>query len=449
MSQSYDIAIIGGGFSGLMVLHHLVEKASGRMSVAVFEPRGSLGNGLAYSTRNYHHLLNVPAKGMSALPDEPSHFFDWLNSESGQAACRDMHLQQSWQKTDFAPRALFARYLGSIAAKCVARGFSRGVKIEHLRQTAQSLRKTETGYVLESNGKTYLANACVLASGNLASGLETGSARHVTDIWSFDFSRMAGQQGPVAIIGTGLTMVDIAIALRDAGYKGKITGVSRNGRLPQVHDMAIEKYGTIAAQLVSSPQTLLRLMHELRREVKEGKAMGRSWQVVMDNWRPHLQGLWRQLGTEDRKKFLHRFFSLWSVHRHRMAPSIGAFVRGELEAGTLQILSGNVQAQPAADHVDLTAGNETIRAAWVFDCRGPCYDIRKSGNALLRQMTDEGVIMPHKTGWGADIGEGLRIAGHERLFTIGPLATGALMETIAVPELREQAALVAKDILQI
>ncbi|MFN3432504.1 MAG: FAD/NAD(P)-binding protein, partial [Candidatus Sericytochromatia bacterium] len=73
-----DIAILGGGFSGTMVAANLLRRASGPLTVAVVERREALGRGVAYSTTESCHLLNVPAGAMSAWPDEPGHFLDWL-----------------------------------------------------------------------------------------------------------------------------------------------------------------------------------------------------------------------------------------------------------------------------------------------------------------------------------------------------------------------------------
>ncbi len=63
-----EIALVGGGCSGLLVAVQLLRNGfQGR--IAVFEVRSRLGLGLAYSTTQSRHLLNVPAGKMPGAPD--------------------------------------------------------------------------------------------------------------------------------------------------------------------------------------------------------------------------------------------------------------------------------------------------------------------------------------------------------------------------------------------
>src|ERR1700749_2914986 len=100
------IAIIGGGGSGTLTAYNLLrQNADAR--VVVIDPRPKLGLGLAYSTPSLRHLLNVPAGKISALPDEPDHFLNWLRKNYDQSATVDT----------FAPRAVFGQYIRSILSE--------------------------------------------------------------------------------------------------------------------------------------------------------------------------------------------------------------------------------------------------------------------------------------------------------------------------------------------
>ena len=43
---------------------------------------------------------------------------------------------------------------------------------------------------------------------------------------------------PALLVGTGLTAVDVVLGLKMRGFKGKVTMISRRGRLPLPHDLS-------------------------------------------------------------------------------------------------------------------------------------------------------------------------------------------------------------------
>jgi uncharacterized NAD(P)/FAD-binding protein YdhS len=447
--NAYAAAIAGGGFSGLMVLYHLVRTGKAGDRVAVFDPDSRLGRGLAYSTRNPRHLLNVRASNMSALPEQPDHFIEWLAGPGGRPAAESLGLSRRWDGDDYVPRSLYALYLDSLCQEAFAMARAKGIILDHFRINLVGIAKEETPHcIFAEDGRRIRAQVCVLATGNLAAREVAAHPRVIRDVWAFDFSRMKGFAGEVAIIGTGLTMVDVVIALRDAGYKGRIKAVSRNGKLPHVHEASVKggEYGSAAAMLAGSSCSLVTLMAQFRREAKICAADGMSWQRVYDCWRPHSQGLWEGLSGTDKSKFFKRLGTLWNIHRHRMAPEIGDFVRAQKAEGVLKIISGAATIKPGDTDIEVNAGNETLIVPIVFDCRGPCYDVRKSASPLLKNLLDQGLVAPHETGVGLQVESDLRVSGSERLYAMGALAAGARLESIAIPELRRQAQDIAQSL---
>lgn len=447
MTVTQDIAIAGAGFCGLMTLYHMVAQARGPLRIAIVDPE-AFGRGLAYTTTNVHHLLNVRAKGMSALPEQPAHFLDWLNGDKGreQAQALGLAAATTWQPDDFAPRALYARYLLCLRDEALAMAAAKKIDVTYHQAEVEDIARTGASYELRlSGGASLRATRVLLALGNLPQDLKDAHPRHVARVWDFDFAQLAGEEAPVAIIGTGLTMVDIVIALRDAGYKGKIAAISRNGWLPMTHDMQDGQYDSAAAQWATTPQRLRRLFAAMRQEVRKLRASGMSWQIAFDHWRPSLPALWGQLSAADRREFLRRYFTLWGIHRHRMAPQIGRRVQAELDSGMLELCRGGAQVDK---DLRVTCNGVAQDFKWVFDCRGPGYDIRRAGNALLRKMTESGLLSPDATGWGVAVEDDLRVAGQSGLYAIGPLAIGARLETTAVPELRQQAQALAAALLE-
>jgi uncharacterized NAD(P)/FAD-binding protein YdhS len=75
--------IIGGGASGVLLACQLLRLGNSGFRVTLIERRPEIGRGLAYHTGNPDHLLNVRAANMSALPEDPDHFWRWLSAHDG------------------------------------------------------------------------------------------------------------------------------------------------------------------------------------------------------------------------------------------------------------------------------------------------------------------------------------------------------------------------------
>jgi uncharacterized NAD(P)/FAD-binding protein YdhS len=82
-------------------------------------------------------------------------------------------------------------------------------------------------------------------------------------------------------------------------------------------------------------------------------------------------------------------------------------------------------------------------------CTGPSTDIARTDDPLVRQLLDSGLarVGPHRLGLAVDgCGRAIDADGRvvEGLSVIGALRKGTVFETTAIPELREQAADLAR-----
>ena len=108
-STPEHIAIVGGGFSGLMTAVNLARLSTRPLQVTLINGRRPAGRGVAYSTRRREHLLNVAARNMSAFRDEPDHFLRWLRTRSEYDTMPEIELRER-----FIPRIIYGDYLRSI-----------------------------------------------------------------------------------------------------------------------------------------------------------------------------------------------------------------------------------------------------------------------------------------------------------------------------------------------
>src|ERR1700727_891888 len=100
------VAVVGGGCAGTFVAANLLRRAAAPLRLVMIERSGHFGPGVAYVTEDPQHLLNVPARGMSAFCDEPSHFADWASARLGASVGRESYL----------PRGVYGAYLQELLA---------------------------------------------------------------------------------------------------------------------------------------------------------------------------------------------------------------------------------------------------------------------------------------------------------------------------------------------
>jgi hydroxyacylglutathione hydrolase len=426
------IAIIGGGVSGTLTAFHLVRQGTSAR-VILIDRQPNFGLGLAYSTPSLRHLLNVPARTISAIPDQPNHFLNWLRRNHDPAAT---------EKT-FAPRAVFGRYIQSLLASTSS--------IEQEIATVVDVRQQDSGAVLAlDNGCELRADAIVLATGNFDPAPLPGVSKAASDsglyrhnAWATETYEGLDSGAPVALIGTGLTAVDAVLRLRELGHRGRIIALSRHGIFPNRHD----DYISLSSSAIPSdtPATCVAYLHALRAAIHGGA----EWRAAIDSLRETTNELWLRLPIEEKKRFRRHLQRRWEVVRHRMAPPIADVIESELSNGTLEIREGHlktVDASPAGAHITLRAhdDNGSFYADRVINCTGPSMNYRRIPSTLLQNIFNRGLVTSGSLGTGfhcSKDGAVIDVSGlaSEIIFNLGPGRLGDLIESIAIPEIRQQA----------
>lgn len=445
------IGIIGGGFTGALLALHLLRRCGDQDRIFLIEKSRRFGAGLAYSTGNAHHLLNVRAGNMSAFSAEPDHFVDWLKRLPDQA--RAMIDDDPPGPSSFAPRGLFGAYVQQALAEAIWRG-PRGDRLTIVNDEAVGVEREVGGIALKlAVGRKLVVDTAVLAVGNFPPA--RGAGPIFGDPWDERAIGDLDAQAPVLILGTGLTMVDNVISLLDQGHVGPIQAISRRGLLPRQHVGAIpDETGEIRLpqpwdfEPPPSGRSLVALMQEVRRTIDRAERGGRGWRSVIDGLRPHTQRLWREMSLAERKRFLRHLRPWWDVHRHRGAPQVMARIAEARERGQLQVVAGKVTAMAMLeDSVEVRVkprGSRCfaeLRGARLIDCTGLNSDCTKVDQPLLKQMLESGLVRsdPLRLGLHVDAAGALIDRGGAAapdLFALGPITKGAFWEIVAVPDLR-------------
>jgi len=452
------IAIVGAGYSGSLIATHLLKTATRPLVIKLIERSHEIGRGVAYSAHNIGHLLNVSAGNMSAFPDDPGHLLRWLNYNYTELA---PFLPYDLNVSSFIPRQIFGLYIQSILEEAEATT-SSNVRLERISDEVVGIEpQGKKANVALASGKIFTADRVVLAIGNSPAtppALDNNQTTYLRNAWSADALTDLDPDASVLLIGTGLTMVDMLVSLKASNHRGKIYAVSRRGLFPLTHQ-ATQPYPPFLTP-ETAPKTVRGLVRRLRQEVRTAQTQGYDWRSVVDSLRPITQQLWSQLPKSEQQKFLRRLTPYWDVHRHRIAPEIGAIVQDFLDSGQLTVTAARIQDyQATAEGANVTIKlrksqtQQVLTVNCIVNCTGIQIDYRRSDNPLIANLREQGLIRPNELGLGLDsTPEGILYQAQGQvsplLYTIGTPRKGDLWETIAVPELRGQAQNLAATILQ-
>jgi uncharacterized NAD(P)/FAD-binding protein YdhS len=430
------VAIAGGGFSGTMVAVHLL-RGPRPVHIDLIDPRGA-GRGLAYSTIWDDHLLNVPAVRMSAFGSEPMNFLDWLHANGKPAAPPDY----------FAPRKLFGTYIQDQLQIAVRDAHPDSRFRQHYTEAAALSHDGLQARVALMNGERLQADRVVIATGNPAPrAMPEAPQGYFGSPWLRGALAGLDPNAAVLMIGAGLTAVDAFLALHSQSHHGPIHLVSRRGKIPHVHTF----YRPLAQPFVPPAQSGARgLLHAIRRRIREAESEGVDWRAVIDSLRHVTNEIWCALDISEQRRVLRHLKTWWDIHRHRMAPEIGAKIAAAQASGQLQIRAGrvwNLAQEEGGVSVEITGRDGqavSLKVVRVINCTGSDEDYRRIPNPLIQSLLNTERIAPNY------IGKGLRTDSYgalidadgltaDWLLTLGPPRLGGLFETTAVPELRKQA----------
>jgi uncharacterized NAD(P)/FAD-binding protein YdhS len=434
------VAVIGAGFSGVLTAAHLLRADDGP-KVLLIERGPRFGRGAAYASASPHHLLNVRGANMSAFPEAPSHFLNWLGVDQAEG------------EAVFVTRDRYGEYLQSVLREAAARDPSRLV-FEH--DAAVALALGPRGWTVTlAMGRTLSADAVVLAIGNLPPPVPVeaelallASQRWVADPWDWIGSGRS-LDGDALLVGAGLTAVDVALSIQEQRPGTYVLALSRRGLVPQAHGPV----GARATPAATPRGSAAEVFAQVRSQARE------DWRSAIDALRPHVQALWRGWSLAERRRFLRHIRPWWEVGRHRLAPEVHDRLDRLRDEGLVEVAAGRLQT------LALVRGG--VEAKWaprgggpvlsrcfsvVVNCVGPLSDLERSDDPLVRTLLQAGLARPDGCRLGLDVDGASRPLSTDGtaspgLFAVGPLTRGEVYEMTSVPDIRIQAADVARSLL--
>jgi len=389
------------------------------------------GKGVAYSTEDPVHLLNIPAAKMSAWPDRLDDFVE----TSGVGP------------EDYVPRMLFGHYLRRILDESA---------VTLIEGDALAAERLGDGWTVRlDDGQTVDAAALVLAPGNqppdaLPFARDLPEHLFAGDPWGTAGRAAIAQAvtsgGDVLAVGSGLSMIDVALSLDAAGHRGKLVAVSRRGQRPRVNFPLRSEMPSSDSAPSGSLALLWRWVRQRTTEI--------DWRDAVDSVRPRTHELWQALSEADQRRFMRHARPWWDVHRHRIAPQVGATVERMMASGRMEVLAGRIQSLTENDggleavirRRGASEADAPRRFSVGINCTGPLHAIRHTRDPVLRSLLDAGLVEPDHLGIGIKVDDEVRVIGADRLWAMGSLGKARYWEIIAVPDIRVQAEMVAEAI---
>ena len=450
------IVIIGAGFSGTSIAMQLHRLATMPVEIYLIEAHNPFGTGFAYATAHPALRLNGPASFLSAFEHLPEDFVDWLKREPHAQPMLKTGLPVGGQ---FVPRSLYGDYLLHILTQ--VRSPSRGGAVLRLVR-ARVVTIDDTGEELVvslQGGECFRADCAVLATGHYAPKdfcPQLTEPHYIGDSRDWRWTTRIAASDSILFIGTGQTMIDCLSVLSANGHKGPMFAVSRRGLIAHPHATVTIPYDLRTEQF---PSNLNELVKHIRDEVCRFSENGGDWRAVMAAFLPATQFLWMSLPVRDKKRFFEHLEPYWYIHRTRLPPDIAAMVDGLRSSGRLKVFAGRlISAKQAGQLVHTLLKQRTscntfdLEVNVVVNCTGPNLDLANSQDPFMCSLLQKGLIQPHPAGVGimiSDSGAVVNAIGSvsSRLFALGLLCKGALLESIVIREIRKQSEQLAKLLL--
>ncbi|WP_447034703.1 FAD/NAD(P)-binding protein [Streptomyces sp. DSM 118878] len=472
-----DIAIVGAGAAAVGLLDTLAATADSPGSpgaITVFEPSPHLWRGRPYGPDLDTVLVNAPPAIMSIHHPDFGHYAAWLGTRG--PAHLDERLGQP-----LVPRALYGEYLAHTAETALAILCEVGWRVRVVTARVIGVARSGANWsVRTEDGRGHEADHVALCVGGGTPqdhyGLG-GASGFVDDPYPLarTLQRVAADSN-VAVIGSGLTAVDVVVSLAARGHTGPITLLSRSGVLPHVWQRPVEHRpqhvtaervamlhrqqgavaledligllraelaeagedfeGFVADLLATTTEDPVRRLRAQLDAVDDSRIGRRVLQETAHSLGPYA---WRLLPEPDRER-LRRYFRMATSVASPMVPVNAATMLRMLDSGQLDVAVGvrKIEAAEGGFRVRRDYG-ERIFDAVINAVNPPPRAIPRGAGQLVTALLADGSAEPHPAG-------GL-VPVDPRLHVVGDLAGGGPFITSSIAGIAAQAARAARTIV--
>ncbi|HEY0167193.1 MAG TPA: FAD/NAD(P)-binding protein [Jatrophihabitans sp.] len=489
-----SIAVVGAGASAVAFLAALdggggVEPGE----LLIFDPSRWLWRGRPYQPDDDCVRVNSVPADMSVVAGDSQHLWNWLQA-------REIMLERSVLVDElsgsvFIPRAVYGDYLEQSARQALLSLGRRGWRVRIVRELVTGFGQCGDGRLeVRAGGQVSVVDYAVLATGAGAPtdvyGL-AGVKGFIADPYPVAGRLFGvGDDSSVAVIGTGLTAVDVALGLRAKGHRGPIRLLSRSGSLPGVRQRAValqmqhftsaalaELRGSVGQLRIADVVDLMskELAHwgedpaELLAEVtgvgdESGIARLRRHLGLVDDSSVALRlvqqavpevgpDIWPYLAGEEQELMLSSHYRTIMSLCCPMPPTSASLLLELADSGQLSVEAGLQGIAPAAGGAgfEVTVDGRVESADVVVSAVNARVRGYSLGAAdLTDSLTEQGLALRHRHGGLVTDRANSRArrpdGSPSRLYTLGDPASGSLFFTFGVQSLVDRAVDIARDL---
>jgi uncharacterized NAD(P)/FAD-binding protein YdhS len=433
------IAIVGGGAAGVTFAYFFVnsliaQSFSEPIQIRLFEPHG-IGEGVAYQHDHEHLILNVRAQDMSIDHGHRNDFFDWCK----KLITKNPALADVVEDESYPPRYFFGMYLKDVFDSVQQLAAQNKIDLQHINDEVIDLDKINGHYQLtSSSGEKNIFDIVSLCTGHFKTSHIynlNDSKNYISHPYPLKNSlKNIPSRSKIAILGSGLTAIDIVIALLKNQHQGYIHMHSRNGGFPSIrgriipHHMRFLNKNSLNklieinngyVKLIDIFKLLCKEFFHVGEKLKKVFTLNNSsnniveflnkeihssdqfnqWQSILMATNEIVEEYWHALREEDKEFFLKKYHTIWLMRRVPIPKINALYIQSIVNSGQLLMKKGISSVEVVDQGFVITnTDNQKENYEIVINAAGLNRDAHtNSDSLLLRNLLQKGYVIknPH------------------------------------------------------
>jgi uncharacterized NAD(P)/FAD-binding protein YdhS len=452
----------------------------------VFEPSEHLWRGRPYRPDLDVVRTNAVPDDMSVRAGDSEHLYRWLADHEDLVGTKDSFTDPI-SGAQYIPRAVYGDYLEQSARTALLTLLRRGWEPELVRERVESAARSVDGFVLRTtSGATYEVDYAVfsIGAGSPADPYSlTGTEGFIDDPYPTELALShVDPAADVAVIGSGLTAVDVVLALTHLGHRGRIRLLSRRGVLPGVRQprmrlvlrhftpsrfraMAARNETVTIADLAAimdrelrdageHPSTILRELDDmttedptarLRRQLDDVHTSSVSLRILQRAVPEAGPDLWPLLTEPEKDRFLTDYDRVFTSLCCPMPPHNAAVLLSLIDSGQVSVVSGVRNVEATADGFRVETAQHDFRTGIVVSAVDAARQrkVPEEARSLIGSLAAAGLAEQHPRGGLAVERATSRLVvdsrPQQRLYALGDPAIGSIFFTVGVESIVDRA----------